>query len=105
MVNKSNPFNIMEEIMKEFYFHPRDENALKKQAVNNFVRTLIFEVEINKVNNSYIRKVCTEWTQTVKNNIETDHRVRNLPENKKYQIYSWVVKIESDFSLPSFHKR
>ena len=50
--------------MKEFYFHPRDENALKKQAVNNFVRTLIFEVEINKVNNSYIRKVCTEWTQT-----------------------------------------
>ncbi len=90
--------------MKKFYFYPKDENAFKDQAVRNFVRTLIFDEQTNAIHSSYTRKVSKKWEQTVKNNIESDQRIKDL-QNENYQIYSWVVKTKSDFSLPFFGEK
>lgn len=85
----------------KFYFSPNNDESFKKEAVNSFVRTLIFNRSTNKIHNCYSRKVSKRWEQSVKNNIESDHRVKGLP-NGDYQIYSWVTKNELDFSLPCF---
>ena len=88
-------------ILMKFYFYPNTESAFKRQASGNHVRTLIFNVLTGDIEQSFIRKVSTEWQQTCKNNIATDHRVKNLT-GTSYEIYSWVVPTEKSLSLPSF---
>lgn len=85
----------------EFLFHPADEEKFKEQAVNKFVRTVVFDVSKNEVVISYTRKVSKVWEQTCKNNIETDHRIKRL-SGDNYQIYSWITNSERDFGLPCF---
>ena len=86
----------------DLYIYPRDEDSFKERAVGRYVRTLIVDTE-NKIHLSYSRKVSKMWSQTVKNNIETDHRIKELP-NGHYKIYNWVTESESDSSLPLFLK-
>ncbi len=85
----------------EFYFYPSDESEFKSNAVNNFVHTLVFDTTKQKVVVSFARKVRKIWEQTCKNNIETDHRIKEL-QGEHYQIYSWVSKSKSDLNLPFF---
>ncbi len=85
----------------DFYFYPGNEDTFKEKAVGNFVRTVVFDSNRNEVVQSFSRKVGKRWEQSLKNNIETDHRVRSLSGNQ-YQIYSWVASSESDFGLPNF---
>lgn len=85
----------------EFYFYPADESMFKERAVNNCVRTLVFDVEKSQVIKLFPRKVGKLWEQTFKNNIETDHRIKELPGNN-YQIFSWVVKTEKELGHPGF---
>ena len=85
----------------EFYFYPADEIKFKDAAVGNFVRTVIFDRTSNEIVLSYTRRVKKVWEQTCKNNIETDHRVKDLAGDA-FQIYSWVTKSKNDFGLPSF---
>lgn len=75
----------------EFYFYPNDETEFKSNAVGNFVQTVIFNKIEQKVVNSYTRKVTKIWEQTCKNNIESDHRVKELI-GEHFQVYSWVTK-------------
>ena len=82
-----------------YYFHPADENEFKNKASGNYVRTIVFDTVKEEVVTCFIRKVNKAWEQTCKNNIETDHRIKNLSGNN-YQIYSWVAKSKNDFSLP-----
>ncbi len=86
----------------KFYFNPIDENLFKEKAIGNFVRTLIFNERTNEIHSCYSRKVNTKWRQTIKNNIESDHRVKELSDDN-YQIYSWVVTSELNLELPDFN--
>ena len=85
----------------EFYFYPNDEMEFKSNAVGNFVHTIVFDTTEQKVIISFVRQVRKFWEQTRKNNIETDHRIKEL-SGEHYQIYSWVSKSKSDFNLPFF---
>ena len=85
----------------KFYFYPVDEVEFKNAAVGNVVRTLVFDKSSGKVTACFSRKVNKVWEQTCKNNIETDHRIKEL-KGDNFQIYSWVSSNESDFNLPSF---
>ncbi|MCL1046545.1 hypothetical protein L2737_14620 [Shewanella electrodiphila] len=85
----------------EFYFYPNDETEFKSNAVGNYVHTVIFNTNEHKVVNSYARKVNKHWEQTCKNNIETDHRIKEL-SGDHFQIYSWISKSKTDFALPFF---
>lgn len=85
----------------EFYFYPTDESDFKTNAVGNFVHTLVFDTTEQKVIISFARQVSKIWEQTCKNNIETDHRIKEL-NGDNYQVFSWVSKSKYDFNLPSF---
>ncbi len=85
----------------EFFFHPSNEDKFKKEAVNHFVRTVVFDTSKKAVVTSFTRQVRKVWEQTCKNNIETDHRIKEL-SGDHFQIYSWVAKSEIDFGLPGF---
>lgn len=83
----------------KYFFFPKSEADFKKQAKGNFVRTIIVTSD-GVIIKSYTRKVNKFWTQTRKNNIETDHRVKDLaPSN---HIYSWIVHNKTEFNLPFF---
>ena len=84
-----------------YYFYPEDENKFKETAVGNYVRTIVFDVEKRKVTLTFARKVKKIWEQTCKNNIETDHRIKEI-HGDTFQVYSWVVKSKDDFGLPQF---
>lgn len=85
----------------KFYFHPHEEEEFKKTAVGKIVHTLVFDTSKQKVIINFSRKVNTIWEQTCKNNIATDHRIKQL-KGKNYQIYSWVSNNKNDFNLPFF---
>ncbi len=87
----------------KFYFNPIDEDLFKEKAIGNFVRTLIFNKKTNEIHSCYARKVSKKWEQSIKNNIESDHRVKEL-SGDSYQIYSWIVTSESNLELPNFRK-
>ncbi|EPN4988665.1 hypothetical protein WL058_23010 [Vibrio alginolyticus] len=85
----------------KYFFHPKDEETFKVQAVGNFVRTLVFDPENEKVLLTFHRKVSKVWEQTRKNNIETDHRIKELT-NENLHFYSWVVSSKTELLLPNF---
>ncbi len=85
----------------DFYFYPAEELEFKSNAVGNYVHTVVFDTTEQKILTSFVRKVSKAWVQTRKNNIETDHRIKELT-GSNYQIYSWVSKSKSDFNLPFF---
>lgn len=85
----------------EFFFHPTDENKFKEEAVNNFVRTLVFDCSKGEVVTSFSRQVTKIWENSCKNNIETDHRIKGL-SGSNFHIYSWITKSKKDFGLPCF---
>ena len=82
---------MIKNILMKFYFDPEKQDDFKNKALNYYVRTLIFEEQAN-THRCFVRKVKKKWKQTVKNNIETDHRIKKLPKDKNYRIYSWVVE-------------
>ena len=84
-----------------FYFYPSKENLFKEQAVGNYVRTLVFDKAQNVVVLTFARKVSKKWDQSVKNNIETDHRIRSL-SGSHLEIYSWITPQKSGLFLPNF---
>lgn len=85
----------------KFYFYPANEKIFKSGAVNNFVRIVVFNELSGEIEASFIRRVNTLWQQTCKNNIETDHRIKEL-NGDHFQVYSWVAKNKPDFQLPAF---
>ena len=85
----------------KFYFYPADETAFKDEAVGNYVRTLVFKGNTEEIVTCFTRKVGKRWEQTVKNNIETDHRIKEI-DGAELQIYSWVTTSKDDFGLPQF---
>ena len=85
----------------EFFFYPSSESSFKSKAVCNLVKTLVFNKNTLEIELLFSRKVNKLWTQTCKNNIQTDHRIKDLPGNH-YQIYSWVSKNDESLELPSF---
>ena len=85
----------------EFFLHPADEDKFKEEAVNNFVRTLVFDISNGTVVTSFARRVRKVWEQSCKNNIATDHRIKEL-SGDHFQVYSWITKSEDDFGLPGF---
>lgn len=84
-----------------FYFCPSNENTFKEKAVGNYVRTLVFDKTKNAVVLTFARKVSKKWEQSVKNNIETDHRIKSL-SGDNLEVYSWVTATKSGLSLPHF---
>lgn len=89
------------ELRMRFYFYPNDEDKFKAEAFNNFVRTIVFNELSGEIEVSFIRQVRALWQQTCKNNIETDHRIKEL-KGDHFQVFSWVAKGKSDFQLPAF---
>jgi len=85
----------------KFYFYPADEELFKTEAVGNFLRTIVFNEVSGEIETNFTRQVKKLWQQTCKNNIETDHRIKQLKDGQ-YQIYSWICKTKSDFQLPAF---
>ncbi len=84
-----------------------DENLFKEKAVDNFVRTLIFDKKTNEIYDCYSRKVSKKWKQSIKNNIESDHRIKKLKKSlgDNYQIYSWVTTSKLNLELPDFNEK
>lgn len=87
----------------DYFFYPIDESEFKAQAVGNFVHTIVFDTQNQTIVTCFTRQVRKVWEQTCKNNIETDHRVKELT-GSHFQIYSWVSKSKSDLSLPFFKR-
>jgi sulfur relay (sulfurtransferase) DsrC/TusE family protein len=87
--------------MKRYFFYPANEKQFKQEAKNNFVRTIVFDTKECKIANNFIREVKSDWQQTCKNNIETDHRIKSL-SGEHFEIYNWVVQSKSDFNLSCF---
>lgn len=87
--------------MKRYFFYPANEKQFKQEAKNNFVKTIVFNTKECKIADSFIREVKSDWKQTCKNNIETDHRIKSL-SGEHFEIYSWVVQSKSDFNLSCF---
>ncbi len=85
----------------DFYFYPPEETEFKSNAVGNYVHTVVFDITEQKVVKSFVRKVDKVWEQTCKNNIETDHRIKELL-GINYQVYSWVSKSKTSLNLPFF---
>ncbi|MCI5165958.1 MAG: hypothetical protein D3903_07645 [Candidatus Electrothrix sp. GM3_4] len=90
-------------IKMEFYFYPENEEDFKKLATGHFVRTLVFNTQTKQIEKEFVRSVNKHWEQTCKNNIETDHRIKELI-GECYQIFSWVTMTKTDFNLPGFKK-
>ncbi|UJF20254.1 hypothetical protein L0B53_19155 (plasmid) [Vibrio sp. SS-MA-C1-2] len=88
----------------KYFFYPKNEESFKKQAVGNFVRTLVFDSENDRVLLTFHRRVSKIWEQTRKNNIETDHRIKALT-NENLHVYSWVVSNKTELSLPHFFEQ
>ena len=86
-----------------FYFHPVLESKFKEEAVGKFVRTIVFNELTNEIETSFIRSVQKIWTQSCKNNIETDHRIKAL-KGSHFKVYSWIVPNKNNFDLPSFQE-
>lgn len=87
----------------KFYFYPFDEDAFKAEAVGNFVHTIVFNEVLGEVETTFTREVKFLWKQTCRNNVETDHSIKQLKSSHGHnQIYSWVCKSKSDFQLPAF---
>lgn len=87
--------------MNQYFFYPVNEAQFKQEAKNHFVRTIVFDIKKGEIVTSFIREVKTDWQQTLKNNIETDHRIKTL-SGEHLEIYSWVVQSKNDFNLPCF---
>jgi len=85
----------------EFYFYPADEDRFKQEAVGKFVRTLVYDPTKDVVVLSFTRQVKKLWEQTCKNNIATDHRIKELSDDG-LQIFSWITPSKKDFKLPGF---
>lgn len=85
----------------KFYFYPIDEEEFKSEALNNYVRTIVFNELSGEIEVSFIRQVKKLWQQTRKNNIETDHRISEI-NGDHYQVFSWVTKSKTDLHLPAF---
>ena len=85
----------------DYYFYPEDEKKFKEEAVNKYVRTIVFDTVNGEITTSFVRQVRKVWEQTCKNNIETDLRIKEL-SGDHFQIYSWVTKSKNDFGLPKF---
>ena len=84
-----------------YYFYPTNEKSFKQSAIGKFVRTLVYNKTTNEIEFSFVRSVKTEWKQSCKNNIETDHRIKALA-GQGFEIYSWVVNSKSSLDLPKF---
>jgi hypothetical protein len=87
--------------MNQYFFYPVDEKQFKQEAKNHFVRTIVFDTKKAEIITSFVRGVKTDWQQTLKNNIESDQRIKAL-SGEHFEIYSWVIQSKSDFNLPCF---
>lgn len=87
--------------MNQYFFYPVDENQFKQEAINHFVRTIVFDTKKGEIIKDFVREVKKDWQQTLKNNIETDNRIKAL-SGEHFEIYSWVVQSKNDFNLPCF---
>jgi hypothetical protein len=50
----------------DFFFHPVNEEKFKKEAVNHFVRTVVFDTSTGEVVTSFTRRVQKVWEQTAR---------------------------------------
>ena len=87
---------------KTFFFYPKSGEEFKKEAKDNYVIILVINLSNTKQCKIFSRDVKTEWGNSCKNNIETDHRIKELSKEDNFLIYSWVSKNESDYQLPNF---
>ncbi len=47
----------------KFYFYPIDEEEFKSEALNNYVRTIVFNELSGEIEVSFIRQVKKLWQQ------------------------------------------
>jgi len=77
-----------------FKFEPSDDEKFKSKAVNNKIVSVVVDSITNEIILSFTRKVRKKWDQSCKNNIETDHRIRELTNDKKsekYIVYTCIL--------------
>lgn len=76
----------------EVLFYPQDEEQFKKEAVGNFVYTEVTNLSTNEIF-IFSRKITKLWTASCRNNIVTDHRIKEL-EGNNYCIKNWIESSE-----------
>ena len=77
-----------------FIFTPTNEETFKYQAFGNTIETVVTHRDTNKEICRFTRRVRKQWTQTCKNNIETDHRIKSLKsdvEEDRYMVYTHIL--------------
>lgn len=77
-----------------YIFTPTNEETFKDQAVGNTIETVVTHRDTNKEICQFTRRVRKRWTQTCKNNIESDHRIKILKKDSNsnnYIIYSRIL--------------
>ncbi|AMC35453.1 hypothetical protein [Janthinobacterium sp. B9-8] len=88
----------------DFVFFPENEEEFKKKALNNCVRTIVYNIDQSEIHSSFVRSVNVIWKQSCKNNIGTDHRIKNLVSGS-FVIYSWIVNSDNDLTIPIFKNK
>ncbi len=78
----------------KFIFKPNDENLFLKDAVGRQIETIVIDIMQEKEITSFKRTVSKTWEQTLKNNIETDHRIKELKNTQNVDnlvVYTRVL--------------
>lgn len=78
-----------------FTFEPAEENIFKAQAIGCTIVTIVEDTRTSKEIQRFTRRVRKYWTQSCKNNIETDHRIKALKndiESENYIVSTRIIK-------------
>ncbi len=77
-----------------FIFEPASEKNFKEQAVGRTIETVVVNTITEEEVKIFTRNVRKTWEQTCKNNIETDHRIKELKreaESDNYIVHTRIL--------------
>ena len=78
----------------KFIFKPNDAKLFMKDAVGRQIETIVIDIMEEKEITTFTRTVSKVWEQTPKNNIETDHRIKELKNTQNIDnlvVYTRVL--------------
>ncbi len=70
-----------------FIFEPVNEENFKQEAVGHTIETVVTDSQTGIEIVRFARSVRKKWEQTCKNNIETDHRIKELKNDSESDSY------------------
>lgn len=77
-----------------YKFEPKDEKDFMEMAVGNKIQTIVTDSISGQEIINFTRKVKSVWSQTMKNNIQSDHRIKQLvkiQDTSNFIVYTYIL--------------